>query len=267
LREPVVALVPMQRLHPTRPPTLSKERGGVRLEVWLPKRTLSPGEWLTVHVRITNERKGPIHLGCYPTRSRLRVHELFDRGRVWTGNAASFKRAVLELTWLGSPQLANGPASCPQGETGGTRLRPGGHLEYDARLVPRYGVRDQPLPAGRLPLTTTLSYATNDWGVPRRTVTVGGEVELDGPPWPWASPQQIVDAALADPRFAAWLDDQGPGCCRSATFEVVEAPGSIYWPEHGFEGPAPDGTVYLSTFPSSVLLDPWTAQVISFDPG
>lgn len=31
---------------------------------------------------------------------------------------------------------------------------------------------------------------------------------LDGEPWPWMTPAQAVDAALADPVFAAWLAEE-----------------------------------------------------------
>ncbi len=90
------------------------------------------------------------------------------------------------------------------------------------------------------------------------------KVELDGPEWLWATPQEVVDAALADPALAAWLAERGPACCFEVPhIEALDAPGSIYWAMHDFTGPAPDGTLVIEVFPSSLLLDPWTAQVIS----
>jgi hypothetical protein len=255
--------------------------------MWLPRGTVRPGQWVGAHLRLTNTRDRAITAVCPPARTRALTHRLFDPGTRWWGRAAAFKRAILDKSWLGSIPFGyerNGIA-CPGSVGLEYTIRPGGTLEYDTFVLPRALVADQPLPAGRLPVRSELRF---DVGLERRSdrsIAVEGTVRLAGPRWPWATPVEVADAALADPTFGAWIASRSlPKWWGEAGTDRIRGDGRGRdrlgvgeWPDFGFTGPAPDGTVILSldAEPAGpdgwalgrVLLDPWTATVLGVDIG
>lgn len=259
-----------------RPPTARVERGGVRLEHWLPTGRARNGRWIPAHVRITNTGTRSITFACGGGSTVAQTAKLFPRGKRWSGNAATFKKQVLEREWPGN--LAFGwrrgdGTDCPGSVGLDIKLPPRGVYEYDVWGVPRYPIADQPLPSGRLPVVTTFSYRSGDRDA-RRTVAVRTKLRFVGPRWRWATPQDMVDAMLEDLRFSDWLDRRDrPIWWTHPTFHVVDTPDA-YWPSVGFEGPAPDGTVSIGLFADSwddfgggygrMLLDPWTGQILGF---
>jgi hypothetical protein len=257
-------------------PTARKERGGVRLEHWLPTGAIRSGHWLPAHVRITNAGTRTIRFSCAGAYTRARTAELFPHGKQWSGNAAAFKERVLEREWpgnLGFGRRRGDGTDCPVGVGDDIDLAPGAVYEYDVWSVPRYPIGDQPLPSGRLPVVTTFSYDRGE-GADRLELVLRSHVKLAGPRWRWATPQKMVDAMLEDPRFRDWLDRRDrPIWWDNPTFHVV-GKRDHYWRDLGFEGPAPDGTVHIGLFAHSwtdfgggygrMLLDPWTGQVLGF---
>ena len=122
-------------------------------------------------------------------------------------------------------------------------------------------------------MATTFGFRVAGDGT-RRLLTARDDVRLAGPRWPWATPQELIDTMLADPRFKDWLDRRDrPNQWSNTTFHLVDK-RSFYWTELGFDGPAPDGTVHIGLFAGSwgpfgggygrMLLDPWTGQVLGF---
>ncbi len=197
------------------------------------------------------------------------------------------ERAILGETYMGSVPFGserNG-VECPGSVGLEFNVRPGERLEYDTFALPRALAGDQPLPAGMLPVRAELRY---DLGQGRRrepSLAVQSSVRLAGPDWPWATPVEMVDAALADPTFAEWIATRNrPTWWGEAGTESMhgdgrgqDPPGVAEWSDFGFTGPAPDGTLILSLDAGPpgpdgwtlgrVLLDPWTAQVLGVDIG
>jgi hypothetical protein len=262
-------------LSTSRPPSASSQRGGVRLELWLPRVAVHTRDWLPAHVRLTNGGSRTITFACGGDSTRAETAKLFPKGQRWSGNAGEFKRRALDQ-WpgdLGFGYRQGDGDDCPGGVGLDIKLRPGENYEFDLWAIPRYPVRDQPLPSGRLPVATSFKYwvAGNDAD---RTITARGRIRLIGPRWRWATPQELIDAMLEDPRFKDWIDRRDrPIWWSNTTFHVVDK-RSFYWTQLGFDGPAPDGTVHIGLFAGSwasfddgygrMLLDPWTGQVLGF---
>jgi hypothetical protein len=276
LRQPVLRPKgPRRPLDRSVDPSARAERRGVRLEMWLPEGRVRTRDWLPVHVRITNTGVRDITFACGGGYTRAETAALFPRGKRWTGNAAAFKRRVLQREWpgnLGFGWRRGDGDDCPGSVGLDITLAPGGVYQYDGWTIPRYPIRDQPLPPGRLPVVTTLGYRSGD--DVRRTIGVRAGVRLVGPRWQWATPQELIDAMLEDPRFSGWLERRDrPVWWDNASFHVVNR-HSFYWTQLGFQGPAPDGTVHIGQFAYSwgdfgggygrMLLDPWTGQVLGF---
>ena len=262
-------------LDTTAPPSARSERGGVRLELWLPEGRVRTRDWLPAHVRITNGGTRTITFICGGGWTRAETDGLFPTGKRWSGNAAEFKRRVLDQ-WSGNLGFGfrqGDGDDCPGSVGLDIELAPGEVYEYDVWTIPRYPVRAQPLPSGRLPVATTFGFRVAGDGT-RRLLTARDDVRLVGPRWPWATPQELIDTMLADPRFKDWLDRRDrPNQWSNTTFHLVDK-RSFYWTELGFDGPAPDGTVHIGLFAGSwgpfgggygrMLLDPWTGQVLGF---
>ena len=287
LRDPVVATGGKVPVDHHRAPDARAEQDGVVLELWLPQDAIGPGDWLAAHLRITNTRATTISVDCPPAHTRALTHRLFDPGRRWWSRAAAFKRAILGETWVGSVPFGserNG-VECPGSVGLEFNVRPGERLEYDTFALPRALAGDQPLPAGMLPVRAELRY---DLGQGRRrepSLAVQTSVRLEGPDWPWATSVEMVDAALGDPNFAEWIATRNqPAWWGDAEVDLIRGDGRGRdrlgvgeWPDFGFIGPAPDGTLILSLTagpPSAdgwtlgrVLVDPWTATVLGVDIG
>ena len=195
---------PTPRFRPRGTPAVSTTRNGIKLELWVKDDTLRPGQWLLAHLRVTNVGDRVIRhngkfegLDCPPISTRADTSDLFDPGLTWTGVAATYKErffrdGLLTRAGFAIPRYARGNGCGDVGQAG--RLRPGDVEDIPLAGMPRYWLRDQPLPPGTIHLTVGFDGS-------RRTdrVSVSTDVELAGDPVAYPSPGQLVDAALSTP--------------------------------------------------------------------
>jgi hypothetical protein len=288
------------RFEPKGRPDASTTRHGIRVDLWLSSPTAAPGEWVQAVVRTTNLHDTTAWSWsgeCRTSGTRVAVDlgAIIPPGEPQTGNAAAFKRQALRWTtetgfaprrsiddWYASTDSGYAFVECP--------IMPGPlELKAGASLTERFAwypydsfdgeVWLQPLPPG--PVTVTASWPYLSRGErpsmsSRRAyrtmkpvkATTELEVTGDGPGTP--SLPELIDIALADPEFRAWVELE-PGRERWCDW-CVSATG---WP-----GPTYERHLYLShlgdTRPNGVLdleldqrqtrgiiiLDPWTGEVI-----
>lgn len=298
LLPPSQVLVP-ERFRPEGPPDATATRHGVRVDFWLSSPTVAPGEWVQAVVRTTNLRDTPAwswsgECRTSGTRVAVDLNAIIPPGEAHTGNAAAFKRQALRWTtdtsftpWRYLDDYASTRSGYAFVECG---TMPGPlKLKARASLTERFAwypadsfdgdVWFQPLPPG--PVTVRVSWPYLSRGerpsidsrrAYRLTKPVKARTELgitgDGPGTP--SLPELVDIALADPEFRAWVDAE-PSRGRWCRW-CVSADG---WP-----GPTYERHLYLShlgdTAPTGVLtleldqqqtrgiitMDPWTGEVI-----
>lgn len=229
-------------LQPSGRPDASTTRHGIRVELWLSSRTVTPGAWLEALVRTTNLRKTPAFAmsgGCRQsaTSVALDLRPEVPPGQAQTGNAAAFKEKVLRrglrthagfgkrkdiLRWVTSAaSIGAGRAfvECPFAPVP-RRLHPGSSVTERFAWYPVGSFEDDPwsqlLWPG--PGTVTASWPFLSRGEPptasprrmgQMVKPIGAsttiEVTGDGPSRP--SLPELIDIALADPRVRAWVDD------------------------------------------------------------
>jgi len=266
---------PPKWLVPQGSPDARAESDGVVMELWVPHRQIDIGEWVTVHVRVTNEGSRSIYADCIPIRTVIDATSLFDPGETWTGTAALFKDKLLSengLTRSTFGYRTGEGLDCPGGDIGQTdTLRPGESFEIDLFDLPRYWLDNQAFPAGTVPVRSVLHFAFNSNEL-NHALSVEHSVRVDGRPLPGVSPAQLADAAIRTDGFLDWVESRDP--TRWANTQI-SGPGEskrIDWRFFGFEGPAPNGTITMglfaegpATFLGEVLLDPWTGQSFGFE--
>ena len=288
------------RFEPKGRPDASTTRHGIRVDLWLSSPTAAPGEWVQAVVRTTNLRDTTAWSWsgeCLSSGTRVRVDlsAIIPPGETTTGNAAAFKKQALRWTtetgfaprrsvsdWYASTDSGHAFVECMVAP-GPLRLKGGASRTERFAWYP-YDSFDgevwlQPLPPG--PVTVTASWPYLSRGQrpsmsSRRAyrtmkpvkATTELEVTGDGPGTP--SLPELIDLALADPEFRAWVELE-PGRERWCDW-CVSVTG---WP-----GPTYERHLYLSqlgdTRPNGVLtieldqrksrgiisLDPWTGEVI-----
>lgn len=285
---------------PSGPPAATATRHGVRMRMWLSSTKAVPGQWLQLLVRTTNLDKSTAwsHSGECKTSGTLADVDLrpaIPPGREQTGNAAAFKEEVLShamgasfTPWRYLPREGDTPvdglvsgawAECTT-LPGPLRLKAGATLEERFAWYPAHSfdgdVWFQPLPPGTVPVTVEWPFIGRGERAPRharlRPITVTASVELtgDGPGTP--SLPELVDIALADPRFRAWVDDD-------PTRRTWDGASGIGWPGPTYgnnmllrdlEDAPPTGimTIELTRRETSrgvVSLDPWTGRVLQVE--
>ena len=288
------------RFEPKGRPDASTTRHGIRVDLWLSSPTAAPGEWVQAVVRTTNLRDTTAWSWsgeCLSSGTRVRVDlsAIIPPGETTTGNAAAFKKQALRWTtetgfaprrsvsdWYASTDSGHAFVECMVAP-GPLRLKGGASRTERFAWYP-YDSFDgevwlQPLSPG--PVTVTASWPYLSRGQrpsmsSRRAyrtmkpvkATTELEVTGDGPGTP--SLPELIDLALADPEFRAWVELE-PGRERWCDW-CVSVTG---WP-----GPTYERHLYLSqlgdTRPNGVLtieldqrksrgiisLDPWTGEVI-----
>ncbi len=293
------------RLVPAGKPDASVTRHGVRLELWQSSPTVAPGEWVRFAVRTTNlgrDSAWQMSGECLTSGTEMRadLRAVTPAGETWTGNAAAYKERVTRRSttewipgwrWLGELwATATAWAECTV-MPGPLELGPGqSRVEHFAwyagdRLSPESDRWTPPYP-GTVAVTVEWPYLSRG-ARPRitnlrrvRTDPIRLEVPLtitgDGPGTP--SLDELVDIALADPAWHAWVEADptragwspyyvkanlwaGPGYPESFV-NTFDHPNGIL--ELELDQTRPDVTSMASgsMASGSILLDPWTGEVL-----
>ncbi|MFN8619221.1 MAG: hypothetical protein U0869_00560 [Chloroflexota bacterium] len=260
-----------------RPADLDTGPDALRIEAWLPEETAGPGDTLAIHVRLTNGSERPFALLCpmfrvqastsglYPDDPDLRVTT-----QRWSGSP--FDQLLVLMLDLEAFRFSRQDPlgqGCERGDGKvQVRLRPGETLEGTATAVLRAPYGDQALPAGPLSIAVAVSA---DLRGSRNTpiLSVSGDLQIDGPAWPWASPGQVLDAIGSDPRIIDLVERaKDVTIARADTAEVVaRLPDGVLPPDfptdqllaYELRVDLPRASRFIV---SDILVDPWTAQVI-----
>jgi hypothetical protein len=270
------------------PPSASVERHGVRLDLWVPAEPVASGAWMSTLLRVTNVGEVPVWVYGYPDNipcqlpivGGIDLRDLWAPGVEWSGNAGIFKAAVLGAgspASLGSESAAVDPdATCLDVGLPAGRMRPGASFELPLEAWVRYLWRDQPLPTGIASVGYRLTFYRSDpdrhSGEDRRRtfVEVRAPLAIAGTDVAYPSPQELVDAALAQPEFLAWIETRDFGQDWNPYVEGIEPPRGMTFAEiDPLGGPAPEETVGIGAFAQgtapgsfgSVIIDPWDASV------
>jgi hypothetical protein len=264
------------RFTPRGAPTVRTTENGIALELWVKDDTLRPGQWLLAHLRVSNVGDRTIRhngkfegLDCPPISTRADTSDLFDAGSTWTGVAATYKErffrdGLLTRAGFAIPRYARGNGCGDVGQAG--RLRPGDVEDIPLAGMPRYWLRDQPLPPGTIHLTVGFEGS-------RRSdrVSVSTDVTLAGDPVAYPAPGQLVDAALSTPGFIETLE-RLPDPRDWANTHVSSWMKKPYPLQPRLDGArdAPDGILEVDQFLSgrddsspfvvTAVIDPWTAE-------
>jgi len=284
------------------PPAATRTRHGVRLELWLSSPMVAPGAWIQALVRTTNLGTNPAwswsgECGSSGTWIGIDLASVIPTGVEQTGNAAVFKaraiRAahVMESGFTSWEHLPSPPSTSVVGRVYAEcttphirlRLKPGATLEERFAWYPTglaYGDTDlfQPLPPGTVTATAAWPYMGRGERPRRRPrrhddvirpITATATLELTGSGPGAPSVPELIDIALADPAFRAWVDED-PTRASWSGVSVNNWPGPTY--EHhlwlrDLEGAPATGvvTVELDREPlrrGIVSMDPWTGKVL-----
>jgi hypothetical protein len=278
-------------------------RHGVVVRLWLEHPRVEQGEWIQAVVRTTNSRSGPVWMwphacGTSSTRIDIDLRPIVEPGVAQTGKAQAFKRRAVNRSGAVDANFSEyePPATAtiwrfvecmPVVPTPWIRLRPGATMTerfawYPARGMDNLEERYQPLSPGKVPVTAIWHYAGHGARPrasqdlvrrsPRRPITATASLELAGVDPGTPSVPGLVDRALADPRFRAWVEAHADG-------EHWDVYVSEWSPEtplrqqrwRGLAGRVPNGFVEImlaQKIPGleyqlgSALLDPWTGELL-----
>jgi hypothetical protein len=291
-------------------PDASATRHGVRVELWVSSSTVIPGEWVQAAVRTTNLRQTPafaISGGCGTSATFVSVdlEPEVPPGQAQTGNAAAFKEKVLRdglsthagfgtrkdtLRWVtstASMSPRHAIVECPFGP-GPRRLGPGASVTERFAWYPAGSFEDDPWfhPMWPGPGTVTASWPFLSRGAPpavsaRRMgrmvepirATAAIEVASEGPNA--RGLPELVDLALVDPRFRAWVEaDPSRRSWRGAS--AFAESGPTYEPNlylWNLPDPPSTGVVFVGleraidgqSHRGIVTLDPWKGEVLQVE--
>lgn len=298
-------------LQPKGRPDASTTRHGVRVELWLSTSSVTPGEWVQALVRTTNLRDTPAfamsgECGRSGTSVTVRLDPQVPAGQSFTGTAGAFKRQVLRdslLTWDGfgrrkdllrwnSARAAGavpfGFVECTGGFSGSRRLGPGASAIERFAWYPVGGFEDDPWLQPMWPGAgaVTVSWPYLDRAAPpsasgRRIARMVEPIELtaaievtgEGPSA--RGLPELVDLALADPRFGAWVDEDPTrhswrGASAFGESGPTYEPSLYLW---NLPDPPPTGVVFVGleraidrqSHRGIVTLDPWTGEVLQVE--
>jgi hypothetical protein len=292
--------VPLPRQsQPSGRPDATRTRDGVKVELWLSSPSVAPGEWVQAVVRTTNVGKSPTWYWpgeCWTSGTRVRVDlsAIVPQGQPQSGNAATLKKAALagELwdsfahrrdardgtVWPGDGRIV---VECTNVTTAALSLKPGATREERFAWYPAHSYDGetwfQPLPPGPIEVTVSWPYVGrgerpkvqpghSDRAVDPIEATATLQVTGAGPGTP--SLADLVDIALVQPSFRAWVDAEPP-IRRMDQVSVLGWPGPTY-EHHLFLASLKDAprTGVLSIELDRgmdrgiVFLDPWTGEVL-----
>jgi hypothetical protein len=297
----------LEPLEPTGPPDATATRHGVRVDLWLSSLTVAQGEWVQALVRVTNTRDDPVWTpggDCWLTTTvGVDLSPLYPQEATLSGNAAAFMRRVVRERGLLSagfghwtpeplPDASGVPAvaladCAPELGARFLRIGPGRsrELRYAWYPMARQDALDtwmRPLPPGPVSVTASWQYAGHGarptGPLFRRhpdLISAKADLELTGTDPGFPTPIEIVEAALADPAFAAWVAADPTRADWAGTY-FGGWPGPDYPAQSrfaGLAGRAPDGIAevwLVRDLPGSAdaigaaLVDPWTGAVLGF---
>jgi hypothetical protein len=289
------------RLTPSGKPDASITRHGIRLELWRSSATVAPGEWVRFAVRTTNlgrDSAWQMSGECVTSGTAMTadLRAVTPAGQTWTGNAAAYKERITRDSttawipaWRDLEELwatANAWAECTT-MPGPLRLRPGeSRVEHFAwyagdRLSPdRSDLWTPPYPGtatvsvewpflarGDRPLIKDLRHVRRDPLRLEVPLTITG----DDPGIP--SLDQLVDIALSDPAWRAWVEAD-PTREGWSPYYV----DSILWGGPDYPDGFPDDSghangileleleqvlpIQSTPIDGMILLDPWSGEVL-----
>ena len=298
-------------LQPKGRPDASTTRHGVRVELWLSSKRVTPGEWVQAVVRTTNLRKMPAfamsgECGRSGTSVTVDLDPQVPVGQTFTGNAGAFKSQVLRdsllthagfdrrkdlLRWNTASASRGGTfgfVECPFPPPGSRRLGPGASVIERFAWYPVGSFEDDPWfhPMWPGAGTVTVSWPYLSRGAPpsvspRRMgrmvepirATAAIEVTGEGPSA--RGVPALVDLALADPRFGAWVEADPTrrswrGASVSAESGPTFQPNLYLW---NLPDPPSTGVVFVEleraidrqSHRGIVTLDPWTGDVLQVE--
>jgi hypothetical protein len=290
---------------PSGPPAATARRHGVVVRMWLSAPSVGQGEYVQALVRTTNTRTDPVWMwpgdcGDPGTVVRVDLSSVIRPGLPQDGQAAVYKRRAIRESgvrtgyfdrWEPRPGTADGTHVIVLAECTGVdfpaawmKLRPGATMEerfvwYPARSMDVQDVRWQPLPPGTVPVATSWYYVGHGTrprpGRERRPVhpiVATAALGLTGVDPGTPSMPELVDRALADPEFAAWVERWDER--RDSWVDVGGWPGPTYPPQprmSGLAGKAPNGIMEIGLQQrvpgvdytlGVALVDPWTGEVV-----
>jgi hypothetical protein len=289
---------------PNAAPAASARRQGVVVEMWLSAPSVGQGEYVQAIVRATNTRSDPVWMalgecGDPATTVDVDLSSIVRPGLPQTGLAAGYKRRAVRASGVRTASFErwrrSGPqdhgiqvsalAECTGVEDPAASLREvgsGATIEERFLWYPGWDVlggRWQPLPPGFVPVTVAWYYAGHGRQAtpggetrPVRAIVATTDLELTGTDATAPSVPELVDSALADPRFGDWVRARPADGRQWVT--VIGWPGPTY-PSHQhldtLAGRAPNGIVVLGLQQKvsgsdqrigAALVDPWTAEVV-----
>ena len=270
------------------PPSASVERHGVRLDMWVPSQPVLSGAWMSTLLRVSNVGKVPVWVYGYPDNipcqlpilGGIDLRDLWAPGVDWTGNAGIFKAAALGAGSPASPGAdiagRDPDATCLDVGLPAGRMRPGASFDLTFQTWVRYPWRDQHLPTGTASVGYGLGFYRSNpdrhsaEDRRRSFVEVRAPLAIAGTDVAYPSPQTLIDAALAQPEFLAWIETRDLGQDWNAYVEGIDPPRGMTFAEvDPLGGPAPEETVEIRAFAQGgapgtygkVIIDPWDASV------
>jgi hypothetical protein len=253
-------------------------KGPLGLNVWIVQRVYATGDWIPVHVRISNVWANARTLPCDFLFVWLDIGGLFDPGTTWSGPEAAFKEQVLLASnWFDGSDVQF--VSQDTGQCGGDMAYPvtlPGRTawDFDFAFLPRYRFGQQPLPSGIV--KANVAFASERQRLQNEIhLDIAAPVEIDGPdPFLYPSPGQLVDATLETPGFQAWLDSRTAPPGWSNTFGDT-ADSRVNRQAFGWSTPLPDGVAEIGLFANSspggdatisgsAFVDPYTGYSYGF---
>jgi hypothetical protein len=197
------------------PPTAAVERDGILVELWLPEEVGRIGERTFAHLRVTNRRKRSIQYegACGGSLgARLDYSASAPAGRSYSGIAGAFKARLLEegsygvRSFVNLEQIDDEHQGCDTVSMP-TSLDPDAALERTVALD-LVGDAGRPLFPGPATVLGRFAYWPGETHQGEEVVEAEAPLRIEGERTPEYWIVDFVDRALAEPRFAEWLEQQ-----------------------------------------------------------
>jgi hypothetical protein len=271
---------------PSEPGRFVAERDGYTLTVTLDRRSLAPGETVTFTTTFHNGTDEPIDYAGPPCGAgvggfmSVRL-PLAPTGKSWSGIRQTFKDYVLESGYGPGAVPALDPVQVefPTWECGewtiSTELAPGDSvtrsMSWKAQIVG--GVNALP---GDVPFTVSVSYdqqngppsyppdytgVRGSWSPLFKQLAVTGSVDIVGAGRALKGVGEIIDAVLADRKYAAWLAERPSSTWSNANLYLTSMKRA-----QGIVPKGPSWAIELFREPRNwaiAFVDPFDASLIS----